>query len=136
MFSICSENEIEFKSYYHLWQASLFIPHELVRNELLIVDYLKWINGIVLGNKSSNVRQSHVKAQGTDTIYAKFESIENSVYCCVDYYNKYKDLQKLFFEFLNTHPFIDSNGRTIKLIISLFNSFKVIWKNKCWTKKY
>ena len=94
---LCSENEIEFKSYYHLWQASLFIPHELVQNKLLTVDYLKWINGIVLGNKSSNVRQYNVKAQGTDTTYEEFENIENSMYCCVDYNNKYKDLEKLFF---------------------------------------
>ena len=122
-----SENEINFSSYYHLWKASEIIPLEVVKNQLLTVDYLKWVNLCILNKKCDSVSQYNVKTKGTNKVYEQIESIKNSLYMCVDQFNVNKKFDELFFNFLNIHPFIDGNGRTIKLFISMLMS-----SNNCW----
>ena len=142
--SICiSEREDKFEDYYKLWKSYINFPKTLSFDRLLTVDEIIRTNSIIIG-KYSGLRKVNVYPFGYDLDqYSSFENIENELYGLVDLFNKISielvevedilsSFSFLYKKFLKIHPFIDGNGRTIKVIISKFYMYEfnscLIWK--------
>ena len=138
-----SEREYKFEDYYNLWKSFIYFPETLSFERLLTVNEIMRTNSIIIG-KYLGLREVNVYPFGYDiNSYYPFEKIENELYYLIDLFNEKSNeiferesvlscFSFLYRKFLKIHPFIDGNGRTIKIIISKFYMYEfnscLIWK--------
>lgn len=144
--SICvSEGEDTFQSYYCVWKSFIDFPDSLAFEGLLTVQQIINTNSIICGNKAHELRKVNVYPSGYNTnTYSLFEKVEDELFGLIDSFNNKIDqvFQEsdilscyafLFRKFLKIHPFLDGNGRIIKVIISKLYMYKfnycMIWKH-------
>ena len=85
------------------------------------VDSLITINNIITNSNNYHLRSVNVKPAGYNKRYMDFSQIESELYILIDQFNDRFISKKYFFDkFLDEiHPFLDGNGRLIKLCFSL-----------------
>lgn len=142
--SICmSEGEYKFENYYNVWKSFIYFPETLLSVRLLTVSEIIRTNTIITG-KYLGLRTVNVYPFGYDiNSYCKFEKVEDELYYLIDLFNQKSNTSSgresvlncfslLYRKFLKIHPFIDGNGRTIKVIISKCYMYEfdscLIWK--------
>ena len=128
-----SENENNFINYKSIWKAYNGIADSLIKENLLTVDEIVYINYIIIRSRKYGFRNIDVKPFGYEKKYMDWNLINKNMYILIDLYNGKKlKYSELFKNFLEIHPFIDGNGRTIKLIISILIKKQInaymIWK--------
>ena len=105
-------------------RAYIFARRELISDEgdlFFTVDSLITINNIITNSNNLYLRSVNVKPKGFDKIYMDFRKIEFELYTLIDQFNDRFISRGYFFKkFLNEiHPFLDGNGRLIKLCFIL-----------------
>ena len=105
-------------------RAYIFARRELISDEgdlFFTVDSLITINNIITNSNNLYLRSVNVKPKGIDKIYMDFRKIELELYILIDQFNDRFISKSYFFKkFLNEiHPFLDGNGRLIKLCFIL-----------------
>ena len=87
----------------------------------LTVDSLITINNIITNSNNHRLRSVNVKPAGYNKQYMDFTQIESELYLLIDQFNDRFISKKYFFDkFLGEiHPFLDGNGRLIKLCFLL-----------------
>ena len=87
-------------------------------NLYLTLDSLIEINNIILNKHTQKLRQTQVKPLAYNFQYMHFSKIETNLQSLIDRFND-RQLTKTKFlkEFLDIHPFLDSNGRTVKVLM-------------------
>ena len=104
--------------------AYIFAKNELISDEgdlFFTVDSLITINNIITGSSNLYLRSVNVKPFGCSKIYMDFTKIESELYTLIDQFND-RFISKTYFfkKFVNEiHPFLDGNGRLIKLCLIL-----------------
>lgn len=84
----------------------------------LTLDSLIEINNIILNKHNQNLRQTQVKPLGYDFQYMHFSEIKTNLQYLIDKFNERKLSKIAFFrKFLHIHPFLDGNGRTVKILM-------------------
>lgn len=104
--------------------AYIFARRELISDEgdlFFTVDSLITINNIITNSTNLNLRSVNVKPYGCEKIYMDFTKIESELYSLIDQFNDRFISKRYFFKkFLDEiHPFLDGNGRLIKLCFIL-----------------
>ena len=84
----------------------------------LTLDSLIEINNLILNKHNQNLRQTEIKSLGYNFQYMHFSKINTNLQSLIDRFND-RQLPKTSFlkEFLNIHPFLDGNGRTVKVLM-------------------
>ena len=84
----------------------------------LTLDSLIEINNLIINKHNQNLRQTQVKPSGYNFQYMHFSKININLQSLIDQFND-RQLTKTAFvkEFLNIHPFLDGNGRTVKVLM-------------------
>ena len=84
----------------------------------LTLDSLIEINNLILNKHNQNLRQAQVKSLGYNFPYMHFSKINTNLQSLIDRFND-RQLTKTSFlkEFLNIHPFLDGNSRTVKVLM-------------------
>ena len=105
-------------------KAYNFARRELISNEgdlFFTVDSFITINNIIINSSNIHLRSVNVKPSGCDKIYMDFTKIEPELYTLIDQFNDRFISKRYFFnKFLDEiHPFLDGNGRLIKLCFIL-----------------
>ena len=110
-------NEVNFS---RMVKAYKYIQRELLTTDgdlFLTVDSLITLNDIITNSNSILLRQTNVKPAGYNKQYMHFNYIESELYRLIDQFND-RYISKRYFikKFLNEiHPFLDGNGRLVKL---------------------
>ena len=110
-------NEVNFS---RMVKAYKYIQQELLTTDgdlFLTVDSLITLNNIITNSNSILLRQTNVKPAGYNKQYMHFNYIESELYRLIDQFND-RYISKRYFikKFLNEiHPFLDGNGRLVKL---------------------
>ena len=110
-------NEVNFS---RMVKAYKYIQRELLTTDgdlFLTVDSLITLNNIITNSNSILLRQANVKPAGYNKQYMHFNYIESELYRLIDQFND-RYISKRYFikKFLNEiHPFLDGNGRLVKL---------------------
>ena len=110
-------NEVNFP---RMVKAYKYIQRELLTTDgdlFLTVDSLITLNNIITNSNSILLRQTNVKPAGYNKQYMHFNYIESELYRLIDQFND-RYISKRYFikKFLNEiHPFLDGNGRLVKL---------------------
>ena len=110
-------NEVNFS---RMVKAYKYIQRELLTTDgdlFLTVDSLITLNNIITNSNSILLRQTNVKPAGYNKQYMHFNYIESELYRLIDQFND-RYISKRYFikKFLNEiHPFLDGNGRLVKL---------------------
>ena len=97
---------------------------ELISDEgdlFFTVDSFITINNIITNSTNYHLRSVNVKPSGYKKVYMDFTEIESELYTLIDQFND-RFISKIYFfnKFLGEiHPFLDGNGRLIKLCFSL-----------------
>lgn len=107
-------------NFHRMIKAHNYIRKELLTTEgdlFLTVDSLITLNNIITNSKNLFLRQTNVKPAGYNKQYMHFNYIESQLYTLIDQFNdRYISKRHFIKKFLNDiHPFLDGNGRTIKL---------------------
>lgn len=110
-------------NFHRMIKAHNYIRKELLTTEgdlFLTVDSLITLNNIITNSKNLFLRQTNVKPAGYNKQYMHFNYIESELYTLIDQFNdRYISKRHFIKKFLNDiHPFLDGNGRTIKLCFS------------------
>ena len=97
---------------------------ELISSEgdlFFTVDSLITLNNIIIDSKNYHLRRVNVKPAGYDRQYMHFSQIESELYILIDQFNdRFISKRHFYNKFLNEiHPFLDGNGRLIKLCFIL-----------------
>ena len=105
-------------------RAYIFAQRELISNEgdlFFTVDSFIAINNIITNSNNLHLRSVNVKPLGYEKIYMDFTKIESELYTLIDQFNDRFISKRYFFnKFLEEiHPFLDGNGRLIKLCFIL-----------------
>ena len=84
----------------------------------LTLDSLIEINDLIINKHNQNLRQTQVRLSGYNFQYMHFSKININLQSLIDRFND-RQLTKTAFvkEFLNIHPFLDGNGRTVKVLM-------------------
>ena len=84
----------------------------------LTLDSLIETNNIILKKHNQNLRQTQIKPLGYNFQYMHFSKIETNLQSLINRFND-RQLTKIKFlkEFLDIHPFLDGNGRTVKVLM-------------------
>ena len=84
----------------------------------LTLDSLIEINDLIINKHNQNLRQTQVRLSGYNFQYMHFSKININLQSLIDRFNG-RQLTKTAFvkEFLNIHPFLDGNGRTVKVLM-------------------
>ena len=112
-------NEVNFS---RMVKAYKYIQRELLTTDgdlFLTVDSLITLNNIITNSNSILLRQTNVKPAGYNKQYMHFNYIESELYRLIDQFND-RYISKRYFikKFLNEiHPFLDGNGRLVKLCV-------------------
>ena len=87
----------------------------------LTVDSLITINNIITNSSNHRLRSVNVRPAGYNKQYMDFTQIESELYLLIDQFNdRFISKKYCFDKFLGEiHPFLDGNGRLIKLCFSL-----------------
>ena len=87
----------------------------------LTVDSLITINNIITNSSNYHLRSVDVKPVGYNKKYMDFTQIESELYLLIDQFNdRFISKKYIFDKFLGEiHPFLDGNGRLIKLCFIL-----------------
>ena len=87
-------------------------------NLYLTLDSLIETNNIILKKHNQNLRQTQIKPLGYNFQYMHFSKIETNLQSLINRFND-RQLTKIKFlkEFLDIHPFLDGNGRTVKVLM-------------------
>ena len=87
----------------------------------LTVDSLITINNIITNSNNHCLRYVNVRPAGYNKQYMDFTKIESELYSLINQFNDRFISKKYFFDkFLEEiHPFLDGNGRLIKLCFIL-----------------
>ena len=118
------EKEISYDNFKRIINAYIFAKQELISEEgdlFLTVDSLITINNIITNSSNIHLRSVNVKPSGCQKIYMDFTKIESELYTLIDQFNDRFISKRYFFKkFLDEiHPFLDGNGRLIKLCFIL-----------------
>ena len=118
------EKEISYNNFKRIINAYIFARRELISEEgdlFLTVDSLITINNIITNSNNIHLRSVNVKPSGCEKIYMDFTKIESELYILIDQFNDRFISKRYFFtKFLDEiHPFLDGNGRLIKLCFIL-----------------
>ena len=116
------EKEMNSVNFYRMVKAHKYIQQELLNAEgdlFFTVDSLITLNNIITNSNNICLRQVNVKPAGYNKQYVHFTQIEKELYTLVDQFNNRSISKRYFFnKFLNEiHPFLDGNGRLIKLCL-------------------
>ena len=110
-------NEVNFS---RMVNAHEYIQRKLLSTDgdlFLTVDSLITLNNIITNSNNIFLRQTNVKPAGYNKQYMHFDKIESELYRLIDQFND-RFISKRYFikKFLNEiHPFLDGNGRLVKL---------------------
>ena len=118
------EKEISHDNFKRMIQAYKFAQRELISNEgdlFFTVDSFIAINNIITNSNNYYLRTVNVKPFGCDKIYMDFTKIESELYTLIDQFNdRFISKRYFYLKFLDEiHPFLDGNGRLIKLCFIL-----------------
>ena len=118
------EKEMNKVNFFRMLNAYKYIRRELLTTEgdlFLTVDSLITLNNIITNSSNIFLRQVNVKPNGYNKQYMHFTQIETELYTLIDQFNDRYISKRYFFEkFLyEIHPFLDGNGRLIKLCLSV-----------------
>ena len=118
------EKEISYDNFKRIINAYIFARQELISDEgdlFFTVDSLITINNIITNSNNLHLRSVNVKPLGCEKIYMDFTKIESELYTLIDQFNDRFISKRYFFrKFLDEiHPFLDGNGRLIKLCFIL-----------------
>ena len=116
------EKEISEDNVLRMIKAYKYIQRELLTTDgdlFLTVDSLITLNNIIRNSNNIFLRQVNVKPAGYNKQYMHFDQIESELYKLIDQFNERYISKKHFFKkFLDEmHPFIDGNGRLVKLCL-------------------
>ena len=115
------EKEFNVKNEMQLVKAYLFKKEYLLtkENELfLTLDSIIEVNNIILNKKNQSLRKWQIKPVGFNFEYMHFSKIEQQLQILIDNYNDRMISKKEFLNlFLSIHPFLDGNGRTVKILM-------------------
>ena len=120
------EKEMTEDNFFRMVKAYKYIQTKLLTTEgdlFLTVDSLITLNNIITNSNNIFLRQVNVKPAGYNKQYMYFDQIEVELYRLIDQFND-RYISKRYFikKFLDEiHPFLDGNGRLVKLcfIISI-----------------
>ena len=110
-------NEVNFSRMVNAYE---YIQRKLLSTDgdlFLTVDSLITLNNIITNSNNIFLRQTNVKPAGYNKQYMHFDKIESELYRLIDQFND-RFISKRYFikKFLNEiHPFLDGNGRLVKL---------------------
>ena len=116
------EKEMNDVNFFRMVDAYKYIQQELLTTNgdlFLTVDSLITLNNIITGSSNILLRQTNVKPAGYNKQYMHPDKIESELYRLVDQFND-RFISKRYFikKFLNEiHPFLDGNGRLVKLCL-------------------
>ena len=116
------EKEMNEINFFRMIKAHKYIQKELLNAEgdlFLTVDSLITLNNIITNSNNIFLRQMNVKPAGYNKRYMHFTQIEKELYALIDQFND-RYISKRYFlkKFLDEiHPFLDGNGRLIKLCL-------------------
>ena len=118
------EKEISCDNFKRMIQAYKFAKRELISDEgdlFFTVDSFIQLNNIITNSNNYHLRTVNVKPFACDKIYMDFTKIESELYTLIDQFNDRFISKKFFYsKFLyEIHPFLDGNGRSIKLCFIL-----------------
>ena len=118
------EKEISYDNFLRMIKAYEYGYRELISEDgdlFLTVDSLITLNNIITNSKNYNLRCINVKPSGYDKQYMDFNQIESELYTLIDQFNdRFISKRYFFHKFLGEiHPFLDGNGRLIKLCFIL-----------------
>ena len=114
------EKEMTEDNFFRMVKAYKYIQTKLLTTEgdlFLTVDSLITLNNIITNSNNIFLRRVNVKPAGYNKQYMHFDKIESELYRLIDQFNN-RFISKRYFikKFLNEiHPFLDSNGRLVKL---------------------
>ena len=114
------EKEMNEVSFSRMVNAYEYIQRKLLSTDgdlFLTVDSLITLNNIITNSNNIFLRQTNVKPAGYNKQYMHFDKIESELYRLIDQFND-RFISKRYFikKFLNEiHPFLDGNGRLVKL---------------------
>ena len=112
-------NEVNFSRMVNAYE---YIQRKLLTTDgdlFLTVDSLITLNNIITNSNNILLRQTNVKPAGYNKQYMHFNQIESELYRLIDQFND-RYISKRYFikKFLNEiHPFLDGNGRLVKLCL-------------------
>ena len=103
-------------------KAYKYIQSELLTTDgdiFFTVDSLITLNNIITNSNNIFLRQVNVKPAGYNKQYMHFDKIESELYRLIDQFNdRFISKRCFFIKFLNEiHPFLDGNGRLVKLCL-------------------
>ena len=116
------EKEFNQDNFHRMVKAHKYIQEELLTAEgdlFLTVDSLIFLNNIITNSNNTFLRQVNVKPAGYKKQYMHFGQIESELYRLIDQFNdRFISKRCFFIKFLNEiHPFLDGNGRLVKLCL-------------------
>ena len=116
------EKEMNKVNFFRMVEVHKYIQQELLNAEgdlFLTVDSLITLNNIITNSNNIFLRQVNVKSARYNKQYMHFTQIEKELYTLIDQFND-RYISKIYFfkKFLDEiHPFLDGNGRLIKLCL-------------------
>ena len=119
---LVEENELTSLNFSRLVDALFYKNTKLITADgdlLLTVDSLITLNNIITDSNNISLRSVNVKPAGyTDKQNLDFTQVEFELYKLVDLFNdRYITKRQFYKTFLNEiHPFVDGNGRTVKIL--------------------
>ena len=104
-----------------LKKAYLFKEKNLKNQQgdlFLTFDSVIEINNIILNQTNTSLRRCQVRPAGYKFKYMHFSVIDSHLQILIDNFNdRFVSKREFVKKFLHIHPFIDGNGRTVKILM-------------------